>query len=74
MQKSTKVKWGEKYGKPSDLDKTVAKIREKNEQALKEKTARLRTLRLAKEAEDEEAAMLKKQAKEQAAAKRKAAK
>ncbi len=74
MQKSARAKWDEKFGKASELDKSVAKIREKSEQALKEKTARLRALRLAKEAEDKEVAAAKKQAKERPAPKRKAAK
>lgn len=74
MQKSARAKWEEKFGKLSELDKSVAKIREKDEQAVKKKTARLRALRLAKEAEDRETATANKQAKADAAAKRKAAK
>jgi len=63
MDRSARSKADEKFAKAVQQDKKAAKEREKADQAIRDKTSRLRSLRLAKEAADKEAAELKKAAK-----------
>jgi len=73
MQRTARSKADEKFAKAVQQDKKAAKEREKADQVIRDKTARLRALRLAKEASDREAAELKKATKKAAAQKKKPA-
>ena len=50
MDRSARSKADEKFAKAVQQDKKAAKEREKADQAIRDKTSRLRSLRLAKEA------------------------
>jgi hypothetical protein len=70
MNKFVTSKAEEKFAKAVQVDKKAAKEREKADQVIKDKTARLRALRLAKEATEKEAALERKSVKEARMAKR----
>jgi hypothetical protein len=63
MQKSARSRADQKFAKSVQNDNSGAKERERADRVIREKTTRLRALRLAKEASDREAADAKKLAK-----------